>query len=257
MKHSLLPSLLMFALITRTGAAEPPRPSAPPPIAVLVSTVIDSDVSLSLAAVTLTPLLADQTMTVGRMRVQFAPSNIAVTYEANAPWLVCTTHLAVSLNNLLGIPRTSRGVPIPGRFAFGGELDSCVHKITYVFTLGEVGDSSTLNVSANASVKNGDQCGCSVEGDDERDDHHKEGRAGGDIGERHRDRGDDHGDCRGVRSAASDEGHGDHRTDREGEHRDDQEGRKSTCRLLTAWGSGAWFTTSQWAMYFPVGLYIL
>jgi hypothetical protein len=105
-----------------------------------------------------TPLIAGQHYEVGTVEVWNDATNLYVTYNVDAGWLLCEAHLAVA-DKEEDIPQTKKGNPIPGQFQFGGEFDPCLlGSKTFTIPLADLPDVDDFTIAAHAVVAGVGSC---------------------------------------------------------------------------------------------------
>jgi hypothetical protein len=110
----------------------------------------------------MTDLIAGQNTDAGDVLVWNDADYLYVKYETHEPWCLVETHLAVG-DELGDIPQTTKGSPIPGRFAYKTYhgLEPCVTEYVYQIPLPDVGGicNADLIIAAHAAVVQKNDCG--------------------------------------------------------------------------------------------------
>jgi hypothetical protein len=106
-----------------------------------------------------TNLIAARTINVGDVNVCNDATTLTVTYETTTPWCLLATNLHVTISED-DIPQNRRGMPQPGRFAFGDEHD-CEGEFSFDIPLADIGGGlspgDTVVIAAHAEVDDGER----------------------------------------------------------------------------------------------------
>lgn len=98
-----------------------------------------------------TPLIAGQHIDSGLVTVNNDGSNLTITYETFAPWVMTEIHAAVA-DSVAGLPHNKKGNPVPGQFPYSATFNPGVssYTVTIPLTGFDVGD--TIYIAAHAAV---------------------------------------------------------------------------------------------------------
>jgi hypothetical protein len=96
-------------------------------------------------------LKAGQNIDVGCVEVSNDATNLNVKYVIDGGWCMTESHLDVQVNHA-DIPQTSKGNPIPGRFEYKADHESCVQAYTYTIPMLEACCGDGVEIAAHAVV---------------------------------------------------------------------------------------------------------
>lgn len=99
-------------------------------------------------------LLAGKNINIGSVNVWEDTDNLYVQYLITEnDWEITETHLHIAAN-LGDIPKTAKGNPIPGQFAYSQNHDPAVDNYTYAISLADLGSiGENLVIAAHAAVQ--------------------------------------------------------------------------------------------------------
>lgn len=99
-------------------------------------------------------LLAGKNINIGSVNVWEGTDNLYVQYLVTEDgWEITETHLHIA-NDVNGIPKTAKGNPIPGQFAYSQNHDPAAEEYTYTIPLANLdGIGENLVIAAHAAVQ--------------------------------------------------------------------------------------------------------
>ena len=105
----------------------------------------------SCGEVTETALIAGQYIPVGTVVVENDEQHLYVTYQTDGNWLITETHLDIATSPE-DLKQTSKGNPIPGRFAYKSEHQPGVDTVTHTIDLAAWPPGTQLYLAAHCVV---------------------------------------------------------------------------------------------------------